>query len=122
MTPATTWDPYVEQKERAELPVNLTMKSTFPDDISSYVVLESNLPSIYERLRQILPSYDMEFIAERNAARQKLAALKVIADGTSASKSAHSDSCEEENRLSLESETFAEIQIESITLEGDFEE
>lgn len=122
MTSVTTWDSYVEQQELFERKINLSMETTFLNDLSSYVTPQSDSPSIYELLKQILPGYDMETIAERYAARQKLAKLKIAAAERGAGMSTDIDSEEDQSKLALESETFATVQIESITLKDDFEE
>lgn len=108
METISTWNDYTDQRELSAL------------DLSTPASLTEQ--NVFAILRQILPKYDMESIADRYIATQKLMGLKVAATKRSTGMSTRLDSDNDQVRLSLETESLAILQIESMSAGNDVEE
>lgn len=122
LEPLTTWDAYTDQTELDEEQLQVSRKSTVAHTPAPSARSSVDDGNIFARLREILPNYDMESIADRYIARQKLMRLQVAAAKRSAQMSTRLDSDEDQERLSDETDSLAILQIKSMSVGDDVEE
>lgn len=102
---------------------NTPLIETFRPELVSTSVIQlpkEEKENIYTILKRILP-YDLEGIAKKNEARQKLRILKQKAVDRSAEMSSAQDSESDLQRVSAEMNYFSDLQSEFINREVEIE-
>lgn len=116
------WDDYTKDGISEPPASNLPpVTSVPPISIESLPTSLIEYENVYVLLKRYLPKYDMEVVADRYLARQKLMNLKIAASVRSQGMSGHPDSLEDQANLSVITELFEDAQNESLLAEDEIE-